>query len=1062
MNKNMKNCAMFIRKVGMSFFLLLLSTLLASADSGLSFDGIQQLKKITGTVVDEMGEPVIGANVAVLKGKAGTITNLDGKFSLSVPSGSSIRITFMGYLPKTIRVVEGKLNYKITLQEDAQKLEEVVVIGYGTVKRKDLTGSVGRMEAKEIMAAPVKSCDDALAGKIAGVQVVSSDGQPGALPSIVIRGGNSITQSNAPLYVIDGFPMEDNDNLSINPNEIESIDILKDASATAIYGARGANGVIMITTKQGKAGRTTVTYNGSVSFGDVTKKVEVLSPYEFVRLQLEMMGENAASLYLTGPNMTLEDYRNVKGENWYDKTTQNPLTHSHNLFISGGSQNTKFTVSGSYLNQRGLFINTGFKRYQGRFTLNHSINKKVRVALNANYSNSNSYGVVVAEAEGANATSIMTDVWGYRPILASNTDVDVENELFDPTLDPTKQFRVNPYLQLKNAFRERIRNTLMVTGNVEWKIIKNLTLNIKGGVSSRNAQNNAFNNSKTRTGNSIFAFSQGVNGSKIYTDVVNMSNENTLTYNYRRKKHSLTSMVGFTQQTNKSTKYGASANKIPNESLGLSGIDEGIPQKIDSEVSKWGLLSYLGRVNYNYASRYYLTLSFRADGSSKFAPGNRWAYFPSGALAYRVSEEKFMKGIRAISNLKLRTSWGRTGNNRVGDFSYLSKIAVLTENGYSFGNQPPLQGSIVNTLKNPNLKWETTDQFDIGLDLGLFRSRIDISADYYYKKTHDLLINADLPVSSGYVRSYKNIGSVSNRGFEFTINTVNLDIKDFTWTTSFNISSNKTKVLALADGQKEMLTNVTTTGSVNNSLYIAKVGEPVAQFYGLKFEGTYKYEDFNQNPDGTYTLKPELPANGDKRENIQPGHAKYWDKNKDGTITAADYTVIGDPNPDFIGGFTNTFRYKAFDLSLFFQFSYGNEVFNANRVLFENGRTVLSSTNQFASLANRWSKDNPTSNIPVINGIGGNFYSSRTVEDGSYLRFKTASLGYNFDKRLLKKIGVQSTRLYVAGQNLCTWTKYSGLNPDVSVRSSSALTPAFDLSPYPTCWNVTFGVEITF
>ena len=273
MNKNMKNCAMFIRKVGMSFFLLLLSTLLASADSGLSFDGIQQLKKITGTVVDEMGEPVIGANVAVLKGKAGTITNLDGKFSLSVPSGSSIRITFMGYLPKTIRVVEGKLNYKITLQEDAQKLEEVVVIGYGTVKRKDLTGSVGRMEAKEIMAAPVKSFDDALAGKIAGVQVVSSDGQPGALPSIVIRGGNSITQSNAPLYVIDGFPMEDNDNLSINPNEIESIDILKDASATAIYGARGANGVIMITTKQGKAGRTTVTYNGSVSFGDVTKKV---------------------------------------------------------------------------------------------------------------------------------------------------------------------------------------------------------------------------------------------------------------------------------------------------------------------------------------------------------------------------------------------------------------------------------------------------------------------------------------------------------------------------------------------------------------------------------------------------------------------------------------------------------------------------------------------------------------------------------------------------------------------------------------------------------------------
>lgn len=1058
----MKNCAMFIRKVGMSFFLLLLSTLLASADSGLSFDGIQQLKKITGTVVDEMGEPVIGANVVVVKGKDGTITDIDGKFSISVPVGGTIKVTFMGYLPKTIRITEGKSNYRIALQEDAQKLEEVVVVGYGTVKRMDLTGSVGRMDAKELASVPVKSFDDALAGRIAGVQVISSDGQPGSLPEIVIRGGNSITQSNAPLYVIDGFPMEDNDNLSINPNEIESIDILKDASATAIYGARGANGVIMITTKKGKSGKTMVTYNGSVSFGDVTKKVEVMNPYEFVRMQLELNAENAISLYLTGPGRTLEDYRNVKGEDWYDKTTQNPLTHTHNLFISGGGQNTKFTISGSFLDQKGLFVKTGFKRYQGRFTLSHNINKKLKAALNANYSNTNSYGMVVAEADGATAASIMTDVWGYRPVLTTNTDIDLEDELLDPSLDPTKQFRVNPYLQLTNAVRERIRNNLMVTGSLEWKIIPSLVLNIKGGVSTRNAQNNAFNNSKTRTGNTTFPFSQGVNGSKLYTDVVNISNENTLTYTLKKKKHSLTSLIGFTQQSSKTTKYGASANKIPNEALGLSGIDEGIPQNITSETSKWALLSYLGRINYNYASKYYLTASFRADGSSKFSPSNRWAYFPSAALAYRISEEKFMKRIKTISNFKLRTSWGRTGNNRVGDFSYLSKVLVLTENSYSFGNQPPTQGNVVTSLRNPNLKWETTDQFDVGVDIGLFRSRIDISADYYYKKTHDLLINSDLPLSSGYVRAYKNIGSVSNRGFEFTINTVNFDMKDFTWTTNFNISTNKTTVLALADGQEEMLTSIATSGSVNNSLYVAKVGEPVAQFYGLRFEGTYKYDDFNKNSDGTYTLKPELPANGDERQNIQPGHAKYWDKNGDGTITAGDYTVIGDPNPDFIGGFNNTFRYKAFDLSVFFQFSYGNEVFNANRVLFENGRTILNNTNQYASLANRWSEDNPTSNIPVLNGIGGNFYSSRTVEDGSYLRLKTITLGYNFDKKLLRKVGVQSLRLYAVGQNLYTWTRYSGLNPDVSTRSSSALTPAFDLSPYPTCWSITFGTEITF
>jgi TonB-linked SusC/RagA family outer membrane protein len=540
------------------------------------------------------------------------------------------------------------------------------------------------------------------------------------------------------------------------------------------------------------------------------------------------------------------------------------------------------------------------------------------------------------------------------------------------------------------------------------------------------------------------------------------SNENMLTYSKTFKRiHQLKVLGAISQQKGTISIYGASAFKIPNEDLGLSGIDEGTPQTVESSISDWVLRSYLSRINYSYKSKLLFTASFRADASSKFQKEHRWGYFPSFALAYRLNNEPFIKKLKAVSDMKLRTSYGHTGNNRVSDFAYLSSVRIFTDNSYSFGNQTPSKGSIVNVLGNPLLKWETTKQFDAGIDLVLWNGRFTFNGDLYHKITDDLLLNAQLPNSSGYLRAFKNVGSVSNRGIELTFNSVNIQSKNFTWDTNFNISFNRSKVEKLTDNQTELTSSVTVSGATNNAVYIARIGEPVAQFYGLIYEGTYKKNDFIEQSDGKLVLKDELPANGYARDQIRPGDAKYKDISGDNNITNLDYTTIGCPEPDFIGGFSNNFKYKSFDLSVFFQFSCGNDVFNANKVLFENGRSIDVTTNQYASLANRWTEDNPDSNIPAVNRLGGNFYSSRSVEDGSYLRLKTLSLGYSLPSHWLNMVHVKTLRVYGSVQNLLTITQYSGVSPDVSTRHS-ALTPGFDISPYPAVRTVTFGLNVTF
>ncbi|HVI43686.1 MAG TPA: TonB-dependent receptor [Chitinophaga sp.] len=1019
---------------------------------------------VTGKVTDANGAPLPAVSITVKGTTTGTTTDLKGQFHINVPGGDAVLVfSCIGFAKQEMNPGSNReLNIRMLPQNSS--LEQVVVIGYGEVKKKDLSGSVGLVNVDNMNKAPVVSFDQALAGRVAGVQVSSTDGQPGAMMNITIRGANSLTKENAPLYVVDGFPIENNDNNAINPADIATIDILKDASATAIYGARGANGVIIITTKRGKAGPPLVTYNGYYGFQQEVKKLKVLSPYEFVKVQMEIDSARADSVYFKGQHKSLEDYRNVEGIDWYDKVSRVAPMQNHNISLSGGNGKSRYALSASYTGQDGIFVNTGFRRYQARITLDQGITDKVRFGLTANYADTKEFGTLATANGGITTASLMYSIWAYRPILntSSASTIDYEDELFDPEVSALADYRTNPLLQLKNELRERLSGNLIANAYLEYTIINGLKLRVTGGVSRVSIQSNAFNNSLTRSGSPDNPRSQGINGSQDITTVLNFTNENTLTYDRTfNREHNLNIVGGYTQQTGKTNLFGASAIQINNESLGLSGMDEGTPQAIKAASANWGLLSFLARVNYSYRSKYLLTASIRADGSSKFPKGSRWSYFPSAAVAYRISEENFMKHQKFITDAKVRFSYGVTGNNRVGEFDYISTLSTGYTTGYSFGNAAPSRGMVSGILGNPDMRWEGTQQFNAGVDITFWKDRISFTGDYYYKRTNDLLLTADIPAVTGYTSTVKNIGSVSNSGIELSLGITNIHTRNFSWNADFNIAFNRNKVLALTQNQ-EALTKTTSAIYNSNPVYIAKIGKPIAQFYGIIYEGVYQYSDFNQQADGTYVLKDGIPSNGGNRASIRPGDARYRDINYDGVINLSDYTVIGDPNPDFTGGFNNNFTYKNFDLNVFFQFSYGNDVLNANRVVFENVTPASgANVNKYLSYMNRWTPEHPNNDIPRINGQGADFYTSRIVEDGSYLRLKTISLGYNIPARLLKGIKMKSIRVYASAQNLYTWTRYSGIDPEVSTRHST-LTPGFDYSPYPRARTVIFGVNASF
>lgn len=1030
--------------------------------------------QVTGKVIDAMGE-LPGVSVVIKGTSNGTITDLNGQFTLpNVKSSDVLVFSFIGYKTQEITVGNQK-SLSVKMEEDTQTLDEVVVVGYQEVRKGDLTGSVAKANMKDLLSAPVASFDQALGGRIAGVNVSSGEGMPGSTMNITIRGNNSLTQDNTPLYIIDGFPVEDPAQAAaLNPNDIESTNILKDASATAIYGSRGANGVVVITTKQGKIGKPQISYDGSFGISQVTKTLDMMSGYEFVKLQNEIEPTRTAERYFmdyNGKQWTLDDYRNVPEADWQDAIFRTAWSHNHNVRLTGGTEGVRYNASLSYYNQDGILLETGYERLQARMntTVKH---EKLTMNLNANFSRSIQNGSSPSSSSYSGMNNLFYSVWGYRPVAYPNGSLDdLRNELIDPgTADDANDYRFNPILDLENTYRKNYTNNLQLNGYVQYEFLPGLKLKVTGGWTYDNRHNDIFNNSKTRYGGP--RSTMGVNAEVRRSERLTWLNENLLTYQKNWKnRHSLSAMLGTTLQNSDYEYYAYSTRDIPNESLGMAGMSQGTINTTDSSKSSWAMFSYFGNANYNYKSKYYATFSFRADGSSKFSKKNRYGYFPSASLAWSFTEESFMEQYKKwLSSGKLRLSWGLTGNNRIGEYDRYAlldmirshrEVANIPNTVYPFDNVIESVGVAPISLPNEDLKWETTEQWNLGLDLGFFNERIGFTMDIYRKTTRDLLLNATLPYTSGYVTAMKNIGKVRNQGIELTLNTVNIDKKDFKWSTNFNIAFNKNEVLELTEGQTALLSTAQFDQKFNSQPnYIAKVGYPMGMIYGYIYEGTYKYDDFNKSGN-TYTLKGNVPYFSSEA-NTQPGMPRYKDLNGDGIINSNDRTMIGRGTPIHTGGFTNNFEYKGFDLNIFFQWSYGNDVINANRLFFESGWQKQRELNQYASYANRWTPENPNSDIPAATNSASNLViSSRIVEDASFLRLKSVTLGYNIPQTFLSKYKISNARVYVAAQNLWTWTSYSGYDPEVSIRDS-ALTPGLDYSSYPRALNISFGINLGF
>ena len=971
-----------------------------------------QAGKVTvkGNVSDASG-PLPGATV-YQDGKMsnGILTGPDGGYTIMVDPDATLIVSCLGYA-EIKEKVSGRTKIDFMMKESYETLaaSEVVSVGYGSVARRDLTGSVGKVNMDDISKSTPMNFDQALAGRVAGVVVSTSDGAVGSEANIIIRGNNSLTQSSAPLYVIDGFPTESSFASSISPADIESIDVLKDASASAIYGARGANGVIIITTKKGSQGKPTVNFSASWTGSKIANKVDLLNVYDYVRLDDEyyMNRSSSHTSYFTNyledgtPDSryySLEDYASVPYVDWQDYVYRNALSQNYNISLSGGNskKGTNYNVSFTALDQNGILVKSNFNRYSGSIKLSQKIGEKVKVDFSANYSQANTNGIQPSSSNSNSTVStyFLYSVWGFRPLKPLRDGVVGDsfiNQLVDEEVSNPNDFRFNPMANVKNSYRKIIRNYLNSNVALNWDIIKGLRLRITGGYNQARTRNESFNNSQTITGHPASPLGKGPNGFIYNTDVTSWLNENTLNYDkIFGNDHNFQALVGFTAQGETTRFTGVEANHVQSELLGVEGLNTGEYQSVTPYKRDWLLLSGLARVNYNYAHKYYVTASLRADGSSKFPSGNRWGVFPSGSVAWSFSNEDWAQNSGWFNTGKIRASWGMTGNNRTQTpYDYYSRF--VTRPGYNsldyVRDGMTVSGYFRENMENPFLGWETTAQTDIGLDLAFLHNRISLTADIYQKNTYDLLLQATMPASSGYESAMINVGSMRNRGIELSITAIPVQTKNFTWTSTLNFGMNNNTVTALANNQTTLISTIDWhTRYSSQTPYVTKVGMPTGLMYGYRYIGTYKYDEFSN---GTL-LKDGIPYFG-VRENIRPGDPKYEDVNGDGVINDSDRTVIGIGQPLHTGGWNNTFNFYGIDLSIFMNWSYGNDLLNANRLVFEyyDGTQL----NQFGTMRNAWSLErNPDSDIPRSGASGMEFYSSRVVEDGSFLRIKSVTL----------------------------------------------------------------------
>ena len=1027
---------------------------------------ISAQKTIKGTVKTDTGEILPGVSVSIKNTTKGTSTDFNGNFTLSDVKNTDILVfIYLGYKRQEVAVNE-RVNFDISLSSTAEKLDEIVIIGYGSSNRKELTSAISKVNVEDLENTATTNFDQALAGRVAGVQVSSLDGTPGEALNIVIRGGNSITGDNSPLYVIDGIPLEDFDPASISTDDIASFDILKDAAATAIYGSRGANGIIIITTKEGrKDGKTDFNLKIANSIQYIPRELEVLTPYQYVKYQEASSlaqdnyspADRTNGFYNTWGDPEL--YRNVEGVNWQDEIFRISTIDQYNLSVSGGSEKTSFYLSSELLDQEGTLINTGFKKINNNLRLNHQISDKTKLRAQLQYSYSNRTGIRIADGT---FNRVVRDAIIFRPVTPINDDGLLPGGV-DPN-DANERFFFDPVKNLNNTDRQDQRDLIRGNINIIHDFSDKLSLNSTTNYQVETRKQSIFFGADTQQGT---RGQNGISGSITQRRFQTLSTSNTLQYDTKFKKHKIKGLIGFELQDRTETLTDLQNSLLPTDIFGIDNLGIGTTPSIpDTNATGNRLFSYFSRLEYSYNYRYYFKLIVRADGSSKFLGDNRWGYFPAISSAWRLDKEEFIKDLGYISTAKLRVGWGITGNNRVGDFASQTQLAIGSASGYLWGSgENFVPGAFLSNLGDPNLKWETTSQLNIGFDFGFLRDRFDGTIDFYQKNTSDLLLNADVAPHTGFSRVLQNVGEVRNTGLEFTVNSKNINKEKFKWQSSFNISFNRNETIALNNGQTEILTDPGwQPGGATEFQYITRVGQPVGMIYGLRFDGIYQPDDFVfTNGIQTTTLKPGIPDNG---ATVAPGSIKYIDQNGDGTINEEDRVIIGNTQAAHFGGFSNSFNVGNFDAQILFQWSAGFDILNANRAEFTvPGARVFSG---FPELLNAWTPTNTNTDVNTVvyeNIFGGppdgNTLDNRYIEDGSYLRLSTIALGFNVPKEKIKVLGLKKLRLFLQAQNIYTWTKYSGYNPDVSVGRFGALTPNLDWSAYPQSVTILAGVNIS-
>lgn len=1050
---------------------------------------LAQTKTVKGIVKDTSGEPIIGANVLVKGTTNGVITDIDGNYTVTnIKSGDVLVFSYIGYVSLEEKV--GSQNsINVTLKEDAQSLEEVVVVGYGTMKRKDITGSVATVNSDALAIVPVASATEALTGKMAGVQITTTEGSPDADMRIRVRGGGSITGDNTPLFIVDGFPVESISD--IPASEIEDISVLKDASSTAIYGSRGANGVIIVTTKSGKEGKIQVNYNAYYSWKKIAKKLDTLEGDDYVKWQYESAMLRSGSPDRINPTdytkvfgnyQDIDLYTGVPTNDWQDQVFgRTGHTFNHNLSVTGGSDKMKFSFNYAHIDDKAIMQMSDFKRDNLSLKLNYKPTKSITFDFSARYSNTaiNGAGANESSNEVSTADSRMKNVMIYPPFNYASL-----NEGYDPDLN-----LISPLLSISDNDRQQSRQTYDYNGSFTWEIIKDLKFKTDVGLQQYYNKDKRFYgittyNSRTNGNNQPIAVFTG-------RERKTFRNTNTLSYNFKKllknDNHHLDVLAGQELIRIKSNVDTDEVRHYPTQftsdqafTMSSQGRAYNTNKYINAEDI---LLSYFGRINYDYQSKYLFSATFRTDGSSKFSEDNRWGFFPSAAAAWRVSSESFMENTKTwLDDLKLRVSYGTAGNNNIP--SDQTSTVWSAGSGASLGwmNNVSTFWNTGNYMANPDLTWETTHTRNIGLDFTLFNGRLSGTFEYYWNTTKDLLI--EFPVTgTGYNFQYRNLGETENKGYELSLNWYAIDKKNFSLSFNGNISFNKNNVVSLGSLTEYSAASNWASTEIGSD-FIVRPGSPVGQIYGYVSDGRYETTDFESYNESTnrWTLKEGVANNSSVigAASLRPGALKLKNINgsEDNAVTVDDRTVIGDTNPDATGGFGINMRVHGFDLTANFTYSIGNDVYNANKIeyttsgnntKYRNMIDIMSGGKRWTNLRPDGTISNDLDELAAMNAnttmwspwMNQNVLTDWAIEDGSFLRLSTLSIGYTLPKHLVNKVGIGNLRFYVTGYNLFLLTGYSGFDPEVSTRVRTALTPGVDYSAYPKNRQFVIGLNLT-